>query len=97
MEYSASELAKSYYSPILNELQEFSKQTIEQGGAVHVLERGSKYGLYKFQTQYEYNHQMFGNSPVYQIFRYKDGKRVASSTNYLEMYATWRKLECGEL
>ena len=45
MEYSASELAKSYYSPILNELQEFSKQTIEQGGAVHVLERGSKYVL----------------------------------------------------
>lgn len=58
----------------INELEVFAQMELDKGGVAYELENNGIVRLYKFQEWYWYKHNRYGNTPVYQVFRAKDGK-----------------------
>jgi hypothetical protein len=71
----------------MNELNIFSKMTLDTGGIWVAIEEtiSGSYTLYKTQSAYWERGYKFYNSPVYQIFN-RAGKRVFACMNYAEAY-----------
>lgn len=76
----------------INELEVFAQMELDKGGVAYELENNGIVRLYKFQEWYWYKHNRYGNTPVYQVFRAKDGKRLFATTDFQSAYAAYESL-----
>lgn len=76
----------------INELEVFAQIELDKGGSVYELENNGIVRLYKFQEWYWYNYNRYGNTPVYQVFRASDGKRLFSTTDFESAYTAYELL-----
>lgn len=79
----------------MTELEAFAKFTIEHGGEWWSLKESDSYTLCESKEKYIVKNQVYYNSPVFQIFDKKTGKRLFASTNYQHAYGKFQRL-CKE-
>lgn len=77
---------------MINELKVFTQMELDKGGVAYELENNGVVRLYKFQEWYWYKHNRYGNTPVYQVFRAKDGKRLFATTDYPAAISAYESL-----
>ena len=80
----------------MNELETYSKITVENGGRFILLDNNNDYGLYKVQTWKLVYNSYFGDTPVYQIYRYDDGKRIYTTISLDLAYKFYNDLINGD-
>lgn len=73
----------------MNELKYLIKGWEEFNSKVYLLEKDYEYSLYQVFSEYEQNHKLYRNAPVYFIF-YKEDE-ILNTTDYLEAYICYRK------
>lgn len=76
----------------INELEVFAQMELDKGEVAYELENNGIVRLYKFQEWYWYKHNRYGNTPVYQVFRAKDGKRLFATTDFESAYTAYESL-----
>lgn len=76
----------------INELETFSRITLDNGGTVYPLEDNGIVKLVQFQDWYWYKNNRYGRNPVYQLFSTKNGKRLFVTTDYPTAYAAYESL-----